>query len=450
MNSSAAAAADTDADIDLGRSPQGSGDPVAREPVSGQHLDAEAETDKSTGNPHFRTLAAALVAAVIVSRVGDQLSRVVLAWGTSENFGGPAAAAWMGFALSVPLVVFAIFGGILVDRTDHFKAMIWSNAGAAVVVAAMAVLWFGGDTSLIQLLVGAGLLSAVTAVFVPAMHASLPAIVGNDKTLLVNTDAWILGSITAAGLVGPIIGGALLTWLEPGWILGMDAASFVISAALLVWIARGVQREGPRDRRGRRSPFADLLVGWRYIFSHPALRTQFAVFPVTDAALAALVFVLPSFILQELGGSSRSFGLLLAALAAGRIIGNFSVARTKLRTVRGRVLQVNLFVQGVGLTALAVSGSILPAMAALFIAGLPSGAAQVSLSSYLQMETPPEIRGKIFGSLISLVSSLMPLGPLVFGAIAAVDPRAAVMAIGITLLVGGLPVLANRSLGAIR
>lgn len=80
---------------------------------------------------------------------------------------------------------------------------------------------------------------------------------------------------------------------------------------------------------------------------------------------------------------------------------------------------VNFILQGIAVLMVALIPILWVAMIGFVLLGLPAGAAQVSMSSYIQVEIPPQMRGRVFAALTSFITWLMPLGPLVLGALAA-------------------------------
>src|SRR5206468_1493040 len=132
------------------------------------------------------------------------------------------------------------------------------------------------------------------------------------------------------------------------------------------------------------------------------------------------------------------FGGLLAANAAGRVVGAWLFARTPLRRLRGRVLAANLLVQGGVLAVFCVVPNPVLGLAAFLVLGLPAGASQIALSSWVQTNTDREVRGRVFGTLTSFVQWLMPLGPILFGWLGSLEsPRFSLLAAAATWCAGG-------------
>jgi MFS family permease len=254
--------------------------------------------------------------------------------------------------------------------------------------------------------------------------------------------------------VGPALASALLPVIGPHWLLAADAVSFLASAAAVMVLRRRVvepQRPGAGGRRSVRGLTSAVGDGLRFIFGDPVLRPQFIVYPAMESATYAIVFLLPGLVRHAFSASSWLFGLLLAANAAGRVAGAWLVGHARLKTRRGWILAGNFVAQGVAMAIFAVAPSAWEAALLLGLAGLPSGAAQVALSGYLQTEVPMEMRGRCFAAITSFSTWLMPLGPLLFGALAEWHgDRFAFAAIAVAFLAGGAFICSHRSVREVR
>jgi hypothetical protein len=115
------------------------------------------------------------------------------------------------------------------------------------------------------------------------------------------------------------------------------------------------------------------------------------------------------------------------------------------------VLRTNFLIQGAALLAVATVRTSAVMVVALAATGLASGAAQIAMASYVQLEVPAEMRGRVFGAVVSIVSWLQPFGAVAFGAVAAAtSPALAMGSMGVLVLVGGIRLLVCRPLANVR
>jgi predicted MFS family arabinose efflux permease len=188
-----------------------------------------------------------------------------------------------------------------------------------------------------------------------------------------------------------------------------------------------------------------VLDGLRFAMRHPVLRPSFLTFPVMEAVLFSLSFFLPQ-LLHGRGHSVQTLGVLLTVWTVGRVCGLLAFRSGWLKLRRSLVFRINFVFQGLAVLVIASSGSLVVMGAAFLLLGLPAGAAQVAMSTYLQTEVPRELRAQAFACLSSIVTWCAPLGPVLLGLVGSafgVTPVFAV--IGAVLLAGGVFLASRRS-----
>lgn len=388
-----------------------------------------------------------------VSLLGDHFYRVGLTW-TTTALGGLGDAVVLGAIMALPSALFGLVGGAIVDRSNHVGVLIGSDVVRAVIMGVVTGVVVSPLPHVPLLLGGAFLLSSASVMFMPAFQTLLPVIAGGDRERIIAMDAWVIGTVNVMNIAGPALAGVLLATIDTSWLFGFDAASFLFSALMLALMGRVLPPlELPADRP-KRTP-GGVLRGARqglvFLRRHDVLRPQFSTFPFMEGSVYALVFVLPAFVDAHLGGGSAAYGAVIAANAVGRVAGLTLITRTPLKRRRGVIFAGNFVVQGTAVLLLAFSGRLWLAALASVVMGLPAGAAQVAMSSYIQMELPPELRGRVFGALSSVIMWLIPIAPVVFGSIALQWSSAtAVTAIGATLVAGGLFIASHRAVRSVR
>jgi predicted MFS family arabinose efflux permease len=357
--------------------------------------------------------------------------------------------------MAAPTAAVGLLGGAIVDRFDRFRLMIVADICRMVVVAALAAAVLTGAGSTVVLLIGTMLLAVPSALFVPAMQAVLPDLAGGDLPRLVRMDALIVGSFNTVTVLGASLSGILLSVVSIAWLLLIDAATFGISAVLILFAARRApaSREAttPPEPRSARSLLAGAGAGIAFVVRDRVLRPQFVAYPILDAAQFSLVFVLPA-LLQERGhGGAALFGLAVAGLGVGRVIGLLLMTHTPLMRRRGMVMSGNYLLQGLAVLLLLVTESTTMSMLATVLVGLPAGAATLAVTSFLQTNVPRQLRGRAIAGVMTLSSALLPLGPLALGFVAVITSQSvAVLCIAGLFLCGGLFIAAHRDVRRVR
>jgi MFS family permease len=208
----------------------------------------------------------------------------------------------------LPFLLLGPIAGVLADRVDRRKLLVCTDLVRAAAIA----LLFAADTAPWMVHVAVLIESAATVVFVPAMQAHVPTVVGTGR-LLSSANALNAVNNGTVRLVGGPLGAALLLAAGFPVLVAIDVATYLLSA---VAIALTRQRGRP-DPRGGRSSFR---AGLRVLRGHPvvaALLPATGVFLLANGALSALLVPLG---IQRLGGAT-AIGLVLSALGVGFLLG---------------------------------------------------------------------------------------------------------------------------------
>jgi MFS family permease len=274
----------------------------------------------------FRVLFAAHLASV----AGDQLARVAL---TVLVFDRTGSAAWSALTYTLTLFPSLIGGPLLAGLADRFprrSVMVICDLARAALVAVMAIpglsLWLLG-----------GLLVAVqlfTSPFAAARAATIPAVVRGELYVLASAVTNI--SYQVALLTGFGLGGLLVAGVGSRAALLIDAATFLVSAALLQLGVRA--RPVPASTRASSGGgwLASMAAGFRLVSHDARLRSLVALACIAGCYMTAIGLAVPY--AAELGGGAATAGLLMAANPAGQIIGMLLVVRRLGPQTRARLL----------------------------------------------------------------------------------------------------------------
>ena len=251
------------------------------------------------------------------SAVGDQAVIVALALYITQRTGSATDLGLVLAAQSLPMVVLLLFGGVWADRLPRQQIMVVTDLVRAALHTVLAALILTGGASVAEMVVIEALFGAARAFFQPAYTGLLPQTISEE----LRQDARALSETTAnlAILVGPALGTALVLGVGAGEAFAFDAATFLLSAALLA-------RLRPRARGGR-SPVAqaavwyELRAGWREVRSRPWVWATVAAFSVAVLCCYAQYYALAPIIARNTYGGAGVFGVLESIGGAGAVIG---------------------------------------------------------------------------------------------------------------------------------
>ena len=353
----------------------------------------------------------------------------------------PLLISIVSAAAYVPALLLSVPAGVIIDRCDRVTLMWRSQAIESVITGSVAVLTAAGETSIPVLAVMAFGLGACEVVFVNASQAILPDIVPEALLHQANGNQY---AVTAVGqqFAGPPVG-SLLFAAAAALPFGLDAVSFVLSAALVATLPR--QRRAAAGHPPRRTAMAD---GLRWLSGHRLLRTLALLVGVNTFCFQAGMVTLVLLATQTLHLSALGFGLLLGGAATGSVIGGLMNARIVARAGTLPALVISLTVNALTFVAIGISPNVVMLGALLAATGFATTTWSVTAVSLRQHLVPPQLLGRVTSIYRLLATAFMPLGALAGGLIAhelgirAAYPVAGALR-GIALL-AALPVLVSE------
>ncbi|MGV9415450.1 MFS transporter [Nocardia sp. NPDC003693] len=362
-----------------------------------------------------------LWAARSLSFLGDSLTLVALMLYVAETTGQALAVAALLLVGDFAPALLGPFTGALSDRFDRKHVMVVCDLVQGAMVLTIA-LWL---PSLWLLLALVAVRAIAGQVFQPASRAVVPALVRDRE--LESANAAIGFGTNAGETLGPLVAAALFPVVGLRGVLLIDAATFVLSALLLLFLPTG--RSPAAEDGPPRTLWAETVTGLRYLAAAPLLRViglgYVAIVACNGIDDVALVFLAK----DTLHSGDSAVGLLLAGVGIGLLAGYALVART-------RFTMPVLLVAGFAISS---AGNLLTglawAVAAAFVVqttrGLGIAAMDVAANTLIQRAVPRELLGRVFGSLYGAIGIAAALSYLGGGLLLdRTDPRVAFIAAG--------------------
>jgi MFS family permease len=318
----------------------------------------------------------------------------------------------------VPLVAGGLFGGAIVDAVDRRRLAMITSVGLAAVSAAFLLLTLVGavDDVAWPLMCLVAVQSALLAADQPARRAMTPNLIPLEHLPAASALAQIGG--TAAGVFGPLIAG--VTVAAGGFSIAY-AVDLVTFAAPLYGLAR-LPAMPPRGG-GRGAGVASVAEGLRFLRGQPVLLMTFVV------DLIAMVFGMPRALFPALaegrfGGGSATAGAMYSAVAVGSLLA--AGLSGPLGGVRrqGLAVVVSIALWGGAIAGFGLAHDIALALALLAFAGAADMVSSILRNAILNVATPDEMRGRLQGVFLVVVTGGPRLGDLEAGSVAAVTSPA--------------------------
>ncbi|WP_410667841.1 MFS transporter [Amycolatopsis sp. cmx-4-68] len=385
-----------------------------------------------------------LLCARVVSLLGNAIMPVALSFAVLGLPGGTATD--LGLVLATRMVaqlVFVLLGGVIADRLPRYRVMIGADLAAAVIHGLLAFVVVAGAATPLLLAGLAALSGAAAALFEPASRSVIPQLVPAES--LQSANALLKLSMRGGSILGAAVSGVLVATIGAGYALAVDAATFVLSAVLLVGVAAppaaAVEPSG--------TLFAQLLDGWREFTARRWVWVAVGQMALVNMLLAGAFYVLGPVVAERSLGGAPGWGVVLAVQAVGFVVGTGLAIRLRpRRPVLVAALSTVLF--PLSLFSLAAGAPLLAVAVAVFAAALAIDVYEVLVDTALQQHVPPEALSRVmsYEALGSL--AFVPLGAAIVGPVSGqVGVPATLVWAGAFIVLAGVVMAALPSVRAV-
>ena len=298
----------------------------------------------------------------------------------------------------IPLILFGLYGGVLADYVDR-KKMVWATELAALVLSGILLLnSMSSDPKVWVIYVVAGLFASVDGLQRPSADAILPRIVGHrdlPAASALMSLRWQLGVI-----IGPTIGGVVISTISISAGYGFDVLTFVISLIFLTRVG-----SVPALPEAEKPSLRGLLDGIKYACSRQVLLGTYLI------DLAAMFFAMPTalypFWADQLG-APWALGFLYAAVTVGSVVVTLTSGWMKTYRFHGRAVMWAAIGWGAAIAMAGISNSLILVLLFLAIAGGADMVSALFRGTIWNQTIPDNLRGRLAG--IELLS--YSIGPL--------------------------------------
>ena len=363
-----------------------------------------------------------LWAAGLISYFGSMITYVAVPFQIKELTDSYVAVAISGLVEIVPLVIFGLYGGVLADALDR-KKLIWVTEALSLLFTGILLINAIMDSpNLLLIYIVSGLFAATSGLRQPAMQAALPRLVDHEDmtaAAALMSLRWQVGVI-----VGPAVGGILISSYSVAVGYAADIATFIVSIALIAFM-----KKIPPSHEAEAPSLSALIDGVKYAFSRKDLLGTYLI------DLAAMFFAMPTALIPfwaDQLGAPWALGLLYAAGTIGSIAITLTSGWTKNVHFYGRAIMWAAIGWGVAIALSGATNYLWLVLLFLTLAGASDMISALFRSAMWNQTIPDNLRGRLAG--IELLS--YSLGPLA-GQMRAAS-MAAVTTLSISVTSGGI------------
>ena len=348
-----------------------------------------------------------------ISLIGTWMTRVATSWLVYRLTKSSLLLGTVGFAGQIPTFLLAPLAGVIVDRMDRRKVLVWTQSLAMVQSLLLAWLTLSHRINITEILILSACQGVINAFDMPGRQSFMIRMV-EDRGDLSNAIAINSSMVNAARLLGPSLAGMLIAVTNEGWCFFVDGVSYiaVIASLLMMRLSREqMQRTGA-------TMVQQLREGWVYVAESVPIRSILLLFALISLMGWPFMVLMPIFAAQVLHGGPHTLGFLLGASGVGALISAVSLALRK--TVRGltTMIQLSAALFGLGLIGFGLSRFFALSLLLMLIVGFGMMQGMAASNTVIQTLVPDDKRGRVMSFYTMAFMGMAPFGSLLAGSLA--------------------------------
>ena len=349
-----------------------------------------------------------LVSAFFISSVGDWLYKIALPLLVFEITGSAIEMAG-AFALTfLPFVLVSLFGGVIADRYQRKRVLIWCDLAAGLLLVLIALVGaFLDSMPLLYILIF--LAACLAPIHHPSFQAFIPEVVPN--ALLPRANAIISGSENIILIAAPILGGAFVGYFGATTTILINAGSFLASALLIASLKITKRKIKNYDQ----SVKDILLEGFQFAWSHPVLKYGALLFIGSNFAINLFQANLMFYLVDILNTPAPTIGVTFAIIGAGALLGAFIAPYFIDRFTPGKIIVTSTMLAGLFTFPLLLADDALTVGLIWAVESLFSTINMITYFTLRQRAVPSHILGRTVAITRLISYSSIPIAALCGG-----------------------------------
>ena len=378
-------------------------------PMFGRQIPLPASL-RALGHRNFRLF----WSGQLVSLIGTWMQMVARGWLVLQLTDSAFWLGMVGFANSVPVLLFSLWAGAIADNVSKRALVMWTQGISMVASFVLAFLTFSGMVQVWHVLAVSVIMGTAFAFDAPARQALTAEMVG--KRDLVNAVALNSAIFNGARVAGPAIGAVALAWQGPGLAFLLNGLSYL---AVMAGMAR-MDLPAFQKKLEEAGPIKRVREGLGYVRHNKTIATLMILVSTVSVFAFPYAILMPIFADKVLGVGQEGYGMLMAVSGVGALVGalTLTVKSGSASVRRGRLITIGAIGLPVFLSLFALSSNYLLSLAMLVGVGWTMIAINATTNTIIQTNVPDELRGRVNGVFAFLFIGMAPLGNLQAGVLA--------------------------------
>ncbi|HUX27843.1 MAG TPA: MFS transporter [Terracidiphilus sp.] len=369
-----------------------------------------------------------------ISLIGTWMTRIATSWLVYRLTKSALLLGTVSFAGQIPSFLLAPLAGVLVDRVDRRKVLVWTQTLAMIQSLLMAWLTLSHRITIAEILVLSAVQGVVNAFDMPGRQSFMVKMI-EDRADLSNAIAINSSMVNATRLIGPSLAGLLIAATNEGWCFLVDGVSYIAVIASLLMM----RLPAASEERATTTMLAEMREGWAYVWGSTPIRTILMLFALLSLMGWPFMVLMPLFAAQVLHGGPHTLGFLMGAVGVGSLAS--ALALVVRRSVRGltRMIPIAAAVFGVGLICFGLSSTLWLSLLMMLVTGFGMMQGLVASNTILQTLVDEKMRGRVMSYYTMAFVGMSPFGSLLAGALAdIIGAQRTVIVSGIACILGSL------------
>ena len=353
----------------------------------------------------------------VLSLTGNWIQLVAVSWLIWELTN---STVWLGIVAAsqfVPIFLVSPLGGVLADRMDRRRLILFSNGGGLLCALALFVIYSTGHLNVVVICIIRALQAAFQSLGQPARLAVVPRLAPSEQ----QTAAIAIGNISlhVARLLGPILSGVVVAISGIGLAMLINALSFLVFISCIAAVRLPVAASGPAGPAARKAgALSQAIEGVACIGRNKAILMTVILAAVMVLFARPIMFMLPAYVDTVFAQGMSGLSILISMSAAGSILGGLSMARTRHSSGLMNVVLLSSLAIAAAAAAFALVRNYWMAGAFLVVLGFMNVVFSVSSQSMVQHEVDEDTRGRLMSTWFMLNRGGPALGTFAFGIVA--------------------------------
>jgi DHA3 family macrolide efflux protein-like MFS transporter len=347
----------------------------------------------------------------VLSLIGSGMTSVAVGIRVFADTGDTTPVLLAGFFAALPMMLAGSFAGVLVDRWERRRVLVLCDAGQAIGTLLLLASFLSGGFQLWHLYAVATVQGLLAMLQRPALEATVALLVPPAHLDRANVIRQLAGP--AAGIIAPVLAGALYGLVGVPGVMAVDLATFAVAVAV-VSRAHIPRPSRPEHGKARPSLWADYRSGLAFLWERPTLLYLMIYAAAINFLLAGPMSLTTPYVLT-LTGSERALGLLLGPMNVGIVAGGVVMGAWGGTRPRIHGIMLGLLFRAAWLALYGVARTPLTLGLALFFVFFTNPLVDASFASLLQLKVPAALQGRVFALLFQLMYLTNPLSLLLTG-----------------------------------